>query len=74
MPAIHAMHDAGVTGDDAIHLTRAFRAALHGFVSLEQIGGFGMPMAVDESFRRFVALLLAGARDAVAHGRPPPSG
>jgi hypothetical protein len=33
--------------------------ALHGFVSLEQIGGFGMPTAVDESFSRFVALLLA---------------
>ena len=67
MPAIQAVRDAGVTGEDAIHLTRAFRAALHGFVSLEQIGGFGMPTAVNESFRRLVALLLAGARDAVAH-------
>jgi AcrR family transcriptional regulator len=72
MPAIQAMHDAGVTGEDAIHLTRAFRAALHGFVSLEQIGGFGMPTAVDESFSRFVALLLAGARDAVARRPLPP--
>jgi len=64
MPAIRAMADTGLDGDDAIHLTRAFRAALHGFVSLERVGGFGMPASIDESFRRFVDLLLAGVRDA----------
>ena len=28
---------------------RAFRSALHGFVSLEAGGGFGMPEAIDDS-------------------------
>jgi AcrR family transcriptional regulator len=50
----------GLTGDDAIHATRAVRAALHGFVALEAGGGFGMAQSVDESFGRLVALLDVG--------------
>jgi AcrR family transcriptional regulator len=46
--------------EDAIHAARAFRAAIHGFVSLETGGGFGMPVDVDESFRRLVTTLAAG--------------
>lgn len=45
----------GVTGENAVHVTRALRAALHGFVTLEQAGGFGMPEDVDESFARLLA-------------------
>ncbi len=41
----------GLEGEDAIHATRAIRAALHGFVLLEAGGGFGIKLAVDESFR-----------------------
>jgi AcrR family transcriptional regulator len=44
----------GLTGEDAIDATRALRAALHGFVTLETGGGFGMPVDVDRSFRRLV--------------------
>lgn len=44
----------GLSGDDAIDATRALRAGLHGFVSLEAGGGFGMPQDVDRSFRRMV--------------------
>jgi AcrR family transcriptional regulator len=50
----------GLTGDDAIHATRAVRAALHGFVSIEAAGGFGMPIDVDESFARLVASITRG--------------
>jgi AcrR family transcriptional regulator len=50
----------GLTGDDAIHATRAIRAALHGFAALEAGGGFGMRQSVDESFERLVALLDVG--------------
>jgi len=50
----------GLTGDDAIHATRAVRAALHGFAALEAGGGFGMAQSVDESFGRLVALLDVG--------------
>lgn len=44
----------GLAGDDAIDATRALRAALHGFVTLETGGGFGMPVDVDRSFHRLV--------------------
>jgi AcrR family transcriptional regulator len=50
----------GLHGDDAIHTTRALRSALHGFVTLEASGGFGIPLDLDESFRRLVQLVLRG--------------
>ncbi len=39
---------------DALHAIRALRAMLHGFVALESAGGFGLPLDLDESFRRMV--------------------
>ncbi len=50
----------GLTGSDAIDAVRALRASLHGFVSLEAAGGFGLPQDVDRSYRRLVAGLDAG--------------
>jgi AcrR family transcriptional regulator len=44
----------GLDGDDAIDAARALRAALHGFLSLEGNGGFGLPHDVDRSFHRLV--------------------
>jgi AcrR family transcriptional regulator len=41
-------------GDDAIDAIRAFRSTLHGFVSLELLGGFGLPVDIDRSFDRLV--------------------
>jgi hypothetical protein len=38
------------------------RAALHGFVTLEASGGFGMRQSVGESFKRLVDLLDRGLR------------
>jgi AcrR family transcriptional regulator len=49
--------------DDAIDAIRALRAALHGFVTLEAVGGFGMPVDVDRSFDR----LVRGLATAFAH-------
>lgn len=40
--------------DDAIDAARALRSALHGFVTLESSGGFGLPVDIDRSFRRLV--------------------
>jgi AcrR family transcriptional regulator len=53
-----------VEADDAVHATRVIRAALHGFVLLEAVGGFAIDLSVDESFRRLVAILDAGLRAA----------
>jgi AcrR family transcriptional regulator len=53
----------GLEGDAALHATRAIRASLHGFVSLERGGGFGIPLSLDESFERLVVLLDSGLRE-----------
>jgi AcrR family transcriptional regulator len=52
----------GLTGDEAVHATRVVRAALHGFAALEAGDGFGIPLAVDASFERLVAVLDRGLR------------
>lgn len=44
--------------DDAIDAARALRSALHGFVTLETEGGFGLPVDVDRSFDRLVRGLV----------------
>lgn len=51
-----------LAGDEAIHGIRVVRAALHGFVSLETLGGFGLPQEVEGSFERLVGILDAGLR------------
>ena len=48
----------GLDGDDAIDAVRAYRAALHGFVSLEANDGFAFPASVDRSFDRLVHALV----------------
>ena len=44
--------------DDAIDATRALRSALHGFVTLELGGGFGLPVDIDRSYARLVSGLV----------------
>lgn len=51
-------------GDDAIHAARVVRSALHGFVTLERSGGFAIPLGLDETFARLVAMLDRGLRTA----------
>jgi len=53
----------GLAGDEAIHAARAVRSALHGFVSLEAGGGFGIPVDLDESFDRMIQALARGLRE-----------
>ncbi|MDQ6908290.1 MAG: WHG domain-containing protein [Chloroflexota bacterium] len=52
----------GLAEDAALHAVRGLRSALHGFVSLEAIGGFGLPLDLDESFHLLVRALIAGMR------------
>jgi len=55
----------GLTGDAAVDGARLLRATLHGFVSLEAAGGFGMPRDVDASFDHVLDVLERGM-DALA--------
>ena len=68
LPAVRALAEAGVPEADRIHLARALRSALHGFVALEGGGGFGRPESVEESFGRLVELLLGGVGAAASAG------
>lgn len=54
-----ALAGYGLTGNDEIDAIRALRSGLHGFVSLEAAGGFGLPVDVDRSFARLVDALLS---------------
>lgn len=44
----------GLSGTRAVDATRALRSALHGFVSLEAAGAFGLPQDVDRSYELLV--------------------
>ena len=52
----------GVPEADLVPTVRAVRSALHGFVTLEGGGGFGLPVDVDASFELLVDLLVDGVR------------
>jgi AcrR family transcriptional regulator len=57
--AIAAVMDGyGLDGDDAVDAIRGFRAALHGFVSLEANHGFAFPANIDRSFDRLIHALV----------------
>lgn len=56
----HVLSGYGLQGDAAIHAVRGLRSLLHGFASLEQRGGFGMPLDLDESFRFMIDTFLQG--------------
>lgn len=42
---------------EAVHAVRCLRSGLHGFVALEIIGGFAMPLSADDSFERLIRQL-----------------
>ncbi len=48
----------GLSGPDALHALRVFRSLVHGFATLEAAGGFGLPLDLDESFRRLVEMFV----------------
>ena len=57
-----ALRGYGLEGDDEVDAVRALRSALHGWVSLEQAGGFGLPRDVEQSFVRMLDGLDAALR------------
>jgi len=67
--AVAVVASFGLTGDDAIHAVRALRSVAHGFATLEAAGGFGIPLDLDESFRRLAAMVVAGLerQSGIAH-------
>ena len=60
---VAALRGYGLVGDAAIGATRVARSALHGFVSLEIDGGFGLTQDAGRSFERLVWALHVSLRD-----------
>lgn len=56
-PVLAILRGYDMNDDEAIHAARALRSALHGFVSLENSGGFGLDVDIDESFSWLVQRL-----------------
>jgi AcrR family transcriptional regulator len=54
------LHAWALPEEEMIHAVRAVRSGLHGFVALEALGGFGLPVDREASFDRLVAALAAG--------------
>jgi AcrR family transcriptional regulator len=59
----------GLQGEDALHAVRGLRSLVHGFATLEIAGGFGLPVGIDESFRRLVEAYITGLPHAAAGPR-----
>lgn len=58
--ALAVIASFGLRGDDALHAARGLRSLVHGFATLEVAGGFGLPLDLDESFRRLVEMYVLG--------------
>jgi AcrR family transcriptional regulator len=51
-----------LSDSDALHAIRGLRSIMHGFVDIERSGGFGLPLDLDESYRRLVTVFIQGLR------------
>ena len=57
--------------EEAIHAIRGLRSIVHGFLSLEVAGGFGMPVDLDASFHWLINLYIAGLSRSTLTGEKP---
>ena len=48
-------------GPAAIHATRCLRAIVHGFASIESVGGFGLPEDLDETYEQLIRMFTLSA-------------
>jgi AcrR family transcriptional regulator len=56
------MRGYGLEGEDAVHGVRAVRSAMHGFITLEENGGFLMEVDLEQTWARMLAMLDRGLR------------
>lgn len=56
-PVFAVLRGYDLDDTETIHAARALRSALHGFVSLEIVGGFGLDVDIDQSFDRLIERL-----------------
>lgn len=52
----------GLDAATTVHTMRGFRAIVHGFVALENLGGFGLPVDVEATFDHLIGMFVRGLR------------
>lgn len=57
---MRVMQHYGLEEETALHTVRVYRSMLHGFASLEQSNGFGLPLSMDTTIQVLIDTLLAG--------------
>jgi AcrR family transcriptional regulator len=55
---LRALSAYNLSPEDALHAVRMIRSIVHGLVLLENAEGFGLPLEVDETFRRLLVSFL----------------
>ena len=55
---LRALSAYNLSSEDGLHAVRMVRSIVHGLVLLENAGGFGLPLEVDETFRRLLISFL----------------
>lgn len=58
--AIQVLQVYNLEEEQAIHMVRGFRSILHGFASIEQMGGFGLPYDTDRSLSILINTFIKG--------------
>ncbi|MFC4949727.1 TetR-like C-terminal domain-containing protein [Pseudonocardia sp. GCM10023141] len=48
----------GLDDSAAVHATRRLRVIVHGFVSIEAAGGFGLPEGLDDTFEQLIHMYV----------------
>ncbi len=56
--ALRTLSAYKLSQEDALHAIRMLRSFVHGCVMLETVGGFGLPLEIDETFRRLIAMYI----------------
>lgn len=59
---VRIINTFGLEEDVALHAVRSFRSFLHGFASIEQKGGFGLPLDLDITLHFMIDTFLAGLK------------
>ena len=55
---IRALSAYQLAPDDALHAIRILRSIVHGWIALNEAGGFALPLNVDETFQRLLNVFL----------------
>lgn len=66
---LRALSFYNLSQEDALHAVRMVRSLVHGCTTLETAGGFGLPLDVNETFRRLLDLLLHDLHTRLGSGK-----